>query len=493
MNTIKHSFVALGILAFSSFAIADDAVHQYNKPAEFTELHGETDLTLRELIEVAVSLLTLPSPAPPPSLIDEPEAEPMIEYLGDDPERIAIWLESTAMLVSLFSDDNHHPVASSYYKVLAHVEQVLMTLAETDAYSALEIASQSTADESKSQLTHAVLHIWSTYSPSSALAWVTQHDDSALLEQYASTVVYQWLTADPESAIAAVQSLPRNGYTPYFMADYAAHLAQADPLSAYAWAKALPASEDSEVAIQRIANEWAYTDTQSFLDFVDSLSADERGSLISDNSTTIVVQKVQQDPFDALQWAESLDKDDRDLARQVAFTSWFYEHPEAALSHGQQSLEDHEYNQFVESIAYELPAHDLGIAINEFNRGVVSIQNALAYSLVAPMVEDSLDSAVEWINQLPRDNEEHYVHSTAVLGLVQSLVTENPELALHYLLGYQGHNRTDILTEGFWSIALQQRVFAALAVEQEGLTEEDRALFIDILESAGKSDEYHGC
>lgn len=495
--------VACGLLSFSTLTVADTSPGNYaesHHPSGYPITEAESELSIKEMIDAAVALLGPPDVVQaPPSLLQSADPVIWIDYLANDLDRITEWLESSSETLEIIAKGGNEQngdvqkLARAYYDVLNHIEHTLRMHAEIDASAALAVAQASSSVDTNSMLTHGVLHTWSTLNPEAALDWVMAVGDPMLEEQYRFTVIYRWMSKDPESALLAIQSLPRDTNTAYYLSDYAVQMVQSDPYAAYLWADALPNNEDRLLAISRLSNEWAYNDSENFLHFVSSLPLDLQSQLIRENSTTIVSQKVYQDPMGALTWADSLGKDDRNIARQVAFTTWFYEDAETALSQSQQLLDDVEYENFMLSMAYELPRYDFDYALDVFNRSNHSIRSAMVYSLIEPMVQTDIDSAIEWVAQLPRDSGEKRTHSLATLGLVQNLTIDHPELAMEHLLAYHGENREDVLREGFWNIAVQRLPFAKQSIDNLELTEEESTLFNEILGNAEEFNGGHGC
>ncbi len=377
-------------------------------------------------------------------------------------------------LANLDPQHNKYPfIANQAYSVLA----------ESNPLAALEQALQSNnSGNMQQQSIEQIVMQWSNQDPQAAIEWINQNPDLVKKDYMKEIAISHLMYSNPQAGLDMIPTIENAQRRNQMQAEYAAQLANTSPEQAYAWASELGIATSRSMAQQRVLEVWSYSDPETAISFVSTLSEGE----VTENAlhnlySSAAHTKGMTDPASAMIWAESLPTKYANNARQTVFYSWVEQSPEDAMQWAEYSADPHVSEMLMQSMAPMISNTNLELALRLYPNMNSDTQSQMAYGIVQQLYNEDPSNAEHWVNALPQGPAK----TEANTMLVMSLADSQPERALDMALQQSGEMRTQLLMQLSYSTASQHPDVLKNWVAGANLTDEERQMMTQV------SDQLH--
>lgn len=238
----------------------------------------------------------------------------------------------------------------------------LERLVVSDAQAAAGVVSSLSASEVPSNAAAQVAQALAAKDPAAAMQWANTLPDGNARKVARARALEVWAARDPNAAAQYVSAMPAGSGQQDAVALLAWRLGRDDAPQAIAWATSLPAEAGRAAALARVADGWATRDPAGAAHWIAGEASDQLGQLapstlnaalsywvLKDPAATgdfvrllsptqqaaaaefVAPLLAQQDPAQALRWAESLPAAQaHDTAITAAYQRWVQNAPAAA-------------------------------------------------------------------------------------------------------------------------------------------------------------------
>ena len=302
---------------------------------------------------------------------------------------------------------------------------------------------------------YSVLGNWGQQDPAAAFEWIEQNWSNPMIMGMASSVIESWLQVDPDAALAGIEAFPDQQSKVYMLSRYASTIAQDDPQGAYDWILSQSDEQLRTLATMEIIPMWADNDISGLIQMIESETDPIRQQeLYGAASHQLVYVKGQDNPEEAVRWAESLPEMTRMTTLPVAFDTWMYQSPKEAIAWLGTQSDSPTTRAMQNSAMWVMPQHDLDSALATFQNVSRDIREASVSMIVSELSKQrpaELDSFVNSIDhpdvrriaETARENltvvanaDAHFAELDSLTGeariekmwtLFQALSTHDPE------------------------------------------------------------------
>jgi len=276
------------------------------------------------------------------------------------------------------------------------------TLYETQAEKNPEVLLDSLLGSNDDDgIAYSIMSKWAATEPAAAFEWIQAQGDSPMVMGMSMSVFESWLLLDEDAALAAMETLPNDENQLYMKSRYASVLANENPQAAYDWIQAQADDNLRAMATMEIIPMWAEQDITGLIQMIESETDPMvQLDLYSAASHQMVYAKAQENPRDAIQWAESLPDTVQMTTLPAAFENWMYQDPKEAIAWLSTQSDSPTTRLMQNSAMWEMPKHDLDSALKSFPDVNRDTREAIVPVLVAELTKNRPAEVTSFIQSI---------------------------------------------------------------------------------------------
>lgn len=352
--------------------------------------------------------------------------------------------------VSSFTDKSNmgitdHSQPESIHALLAHqgitVSGIDQNSSHVDALFGI-FFEQSNTDNTRAM--ELIIGDWAKTQPAQAWNWIQSNDAVGVLNQFKKTILQHWLPLDADAALLAITHLENSDEKIFLLGDYAAFVTRNNPEQAFYWAYSLTEQNSRKHVLDKVLYEWASIDAEQVIQHLDNtFDTQTRQHMLLQAGPAITSNLTQSDPYQAMYWTSSLNKQENEFLSPIAFQQWVNINPQEAMQWLISHTDHQHYELYMQSAANNLAYQDLTIALDAFPNMSISVQEMMATSIAKSLYEIDPNNAQLWSNNL-LDKE---TQRSAKRGILLASVDTEPVFALQTALEYQGLDKDKLLID----------------------------------------------
>ena len=281
----------------------------------------------------------------------------------------------------------------------------IKTWAASDAQAAANFVAQLDNKQLKQQLAPTVIQYLSSQSPDEALAWAKEQDPSGQL-YLQNTVISQIATENPERALQIALSSQQPSLRQQLIVTIIDSLSYNDPTRAARIIDQLPYADVSAEAINSVVYNWANSDLDAAMTWVNSKS----GQIRDDGLISIGSQLASVDPDLAASYLSQLNGHVRESwAENITYYYSSYDLIEAA-TWIENFRGEAIYENLLRSVVGTAASSDVGYAL-QLAQGVPGSEqrNALIRQIADQISNSDPQRAQQLYSRLPRDESQNQI------------------------------------------------------------------------------------
>jgi len=323
---------------------------------------------------------------------------------------------------------------------------IYSALAISDPESAMELSMRNNSQPSNEYGgPEMILYAWSDKDPLAALQWIEQNADQQMLDQHAESIISQLASRDPEAARIAAGRFPELVSEDLIVVEEIHTLAESDPLGAIEMAKSISDSDELDNVMHSIFYTWSATNPIAAFEYLESIADSDKKQLFAYSMAESLVSIASRSPDkrqELLDWSESLSSELQIAVREPLLSEWANDNPDAAI----EWLNTHggwmENSLLVQSIAWNLPEHNMEKALEVYSSVDQETQMVLSQGIVGELYESDPQSAWNWYEGLPEND----VKQSSLFSLILMSAGENPTQALDLATSVNNGGNTELIT-----------------------------------------------
>jgi len=290
-----------------------------------------------------------------------------------------------------------------------------------------------------------ILYTWADKDPLAALQWLERNGDQQLLDQHAESMVSMLASRDPEAARTVAARFPELISEDMFVFQEIQTLAESDPLAAIEMTASLSDSGELDSAMHMIFSIWSSKDPIAAFEQVESMADTNKRKMLAYSVGESLASLASRSPAkrqELLSWSESLPPGLQMTVRDPILSEWASYDPQAAIDWLNAQGGWAENPRLVQSVAWNLPEHDIDLALEVYASVDPETQMALSEGIVSKLYQDNPQSAWNWYEGLPENDVKQF----SLLGLVMMTARENPNEALDLVSSIDDGGNPEMIT-----------------------------------------------
>lgn len=283
---------------------------------------------------------------------------------------------------------------------------------------------------------------WLTKDPAAVWWWLEENDITGTLDRFRNAIVQSWLDKDPNQALFAISNLPTSEIKVQLLAAYAQHLVADEPEHAFYWASDLQVQEERMHALDRVVYHWANSDPEQVITHLNAITDEVfREQLILQAGPSITAHLTLLNPYNAINWVETLSAREQEFLRPIAFQQWVNINPQEAFNWLNTERTPTQAEIYMTSVSETLAYQDLPTALQIFPEQSEKVKIDMASSISFRLFQQDPHEAQAWSNNLFNPS----VQQSADKGILLANIDDAPETALQMAIDYTGPDQDEVL------------------------------------------------
>jgi len=332
---------------------------------------------------------------------------------------------------------------------------IYSALAESAPESAMELLMQNnTLASNHFGGPEMILYTWSDKDPLAALQWLEHNGDQLLLDQHVESIISLLASRDPEAARLAAARFPELVSEDVFAIQEIRILAESDPLAAIEMAQSLSNSDELDNAMHTILYAWSAKDPIAAFAHIESIADVTKRQMYAYSMVDSLASQASLSPAkrqELLSWSESLSPELQIAVREPILSEWASYDPEAAIEWLNTKSGWSENPRLVAAIAWNLPNHNIDLAMEVYANADQETQMILSQGIVSELYQQNPQAAWNWYEALPENDAKQ----SSLFSLVMITAQENPQEALDLASNINAGNNPDMVTEVIQALAFE--------------------------------------
>lgn len=364
------------------------------------------------------------------------------------------------------------------------IQRIVLTgLAGHDPLAAIAIYEQNDQPDHNGNL-YSIVSAWTETDPQAAMQWAMNRSPSVNEMDTREMIFSQWISSDPDSANAFLQSVDDEELRTQFEMYASTELANRQPREALDRIMSIDDPESRSMVIESAMYSWSATSFDDAVDYAtNSLSgADQELAyrVLSDSVSMHGPDQFGQSALEIMQTSYSLPEGMGTRLRQSNMQPFFSQDPDGAMQWLDSVSDTEERTRLLESIAWEIPRYDLGLAQTLFEQSDSRTRSMLAPGIAEKLYEDDPASAWVWYDQLADEMTKQEVF----YSLVQMESHNNPEEAMRLASNAPGPYTAELVFSVFASAAYEHPDWARQWLDQADVDPQQMQMMRQILDDS---------